>query len=167
MGISEQTASELGTSVVRLVKLFSAMRQHAPKLHPGADVAAYPIMFWLAQGPRRVSSLADCVHSDVSTVSRQVTGLAAHGLVTKLSDPDDRRASILSLTDEGRSVVDRLHQQRIRWFQDMLADWEPDDIETLRTLLGRFSSAVEGSKEGLLEMHRTGATVTESASAQA
>lgn len=154
MGISEQAASELGTSVVRLVKLFSAMRQVAPKVHPGVDTSSYPILFVLARGPMRVSALAESIHSDVSTVSRQVSALAAHGLVEKIADTEDRRAFIVTITPAGADVIERLQHQRCRWFQAMLEDWEPVEVEALRTSLDRFSAEVEGSKEGLLAMHR-------------
>ena len=80
MAISLETASRLSTDLVRVMKLFQSMRQHAPKLHPGVEPASYPILFNLVEEPRRVSLLADCIHSDVSTVSRQVTMLASYGL---------------------------------------------------------------------------------------
>ena len=98
MAISHDTAAQLSHELVRLMKLFQSLRQHAPRLHPGVDTASYPILFNLHDGPRRVSDLAGCVHSDVSTVSRQVTGLVTHGLVEKVPDPQDGRAQVLSLT---------------------------------------------------------------------
>jgi len=163
MGISKDTANELGNSVVRLVKLFSSMRQFAPKVHPGADASSYPILFFLARGPLRVSTLAECVHSDVSTVSRQVSALASHGLVDKAAATDDRRASILSLTPAGAEVIERLQRQRCHWFQTMLHDWDPTDVEVLLTSLDRFTTAVEGSKNGLLAMHQSANTPTAAA----
>ena len=101
MAISHDTAAQLSHELVRLMKLFQSLRQHAPRLHPGVDTASYPILFNLHDGPRRVSDLAGRVHSDVSTVSRQVTGLVTHGLVEKVPDPQDGRAQVLSLTSAG------------------------------------------------------------------
>ena len=90
MAISHDTAAQLSHELVRLMKLFQSLRQHAPRLHPGVDTASYPILFNLHDGPRRVSDLAGCVHSDVSTVSRQVSGLVTHGLVEKVPGPAGR-----------------------------------------------------------------------------
>ena len=90
MAISHDTAAQLSHELVRLMKLFQSLRQHAPRLHPGVDTASYPILFNLADGPRRVSDLAGCVHSDVSTVSRQVTGLVTHGLRREGARPPGR-----------------------------------------------------------------------------
>src|SRR6185436_2458083 len=108
MAISLDTATRLSTDLVRVMKLFQSMRQHAPKLHPGVEPASYPILFNLLDGPRRVSLLADCVYSDVSTVSRQVTTLVSHGLLEKVADTHDGRAFMVSLSAEGIDLVERL-----------------------------------------------------------
>ena len=104
MAISHDTAAHLSHDLVRLMKLFQSMRQQAPRQHPAVDTAAYPLLFNL-RAPRRVSALAGCVHSDVSTVSRQVTALVTHGLVEKVPDPHDGRAQVLSLTPTGRDLL--------------------------------------------------------------
>ena len=124
MAISHDTAAQLSHELVRLMKLFQSLRQHAPRLHPGVDTASYPILFNLHDGPRRVSDLADCVHSDVSTVSRQVTGLVTHGLVEKVPDPAGRPGPD-AVPDQRRHATccERLKDQRGEWFRELLADW--------------------------------------------
>ena len=57
--------------------------------------------------PLRVSALAEVVHSDVSTVSRQVSTLVDLGFVIRGPDPDDGRAQALTLTDEGTALLHR------------------------------------------------------------
>lgn len=146
MAISLETATRLSTDLVRIMKLFQSMRQHAPKLHPGVEPASYPILFNLADEPRRVSLLADCVHSDVSTVSRQVTLLASHGLVDKVADPLDGRAFMVSLSAEGARLVERLKVTRGEWFRRMLADWEPSDARAFGDYLERFATSFEASR---------------------
>ena len=54
MAISLDSATRLSTELVRVMKLFQSMRQHAPKLHPGVEPASYPILFNLIEEPRRV-----------------------------------------------------------------------------------------------------------------
>src|SRR6478752_5374186 len=103
--LDRETAERVSFGLIRLMKLMQAVRQHAPRIHPAVDATAYPILFNLAAEPRRVSVLADCIHSDVSTVSRQVSTLEAHGLVDKGSDPDDGRAPVVRLSEEGQSLL--------------------------------------------------------------
>lgn len=146
MAISLETATRLSTDLVRVMKLLQAMRQHAPKLHPGVEFASYPILFNLADEPRRISLLADCIHSDVSTVSRQVTMLASHGLLDKVVDPHDGRAWMVSLTTEGASLVERLKASRGELFRQLLQGWEPADATAFGNYLERFASTIEASK---------------------
>jgi DNA-binding MarR family transcriptional regulator len=149
MAITLETATRLSTELVRVVKLFQSMRQHAPKLHPGVEAASYPILFNLAEEPRRVSLLADCIHSDVSTVSRQVSMLASHGLLHKVADPHDGRAFMVSLTPEGAELVERLKASRGEWFRMILRDWEPAEAEAFGDYIERFASCIEASKDQL------------------
>jgi DNA-binding MarR family transcriptional regulator len=147
VAISLETASQLSTDLVRIMKMFQSMRQHAPKLHPGVEAASYPILFNLVDEPRRLSLLAEGVHSDVSTVSRQVTQLAHHGLLEKVPDPQDGRACLVSLSVEGAALVERLKASRGEWFRQMLQDWEPADAEAFGVHLERFAESFEASKD--------------------
>lgn len=147
MPLSLETATRLSTDLVGVIKLFGALKQHAPRYHEGVEPAAYPVLFNLVDEPRRVSSLADSIHSDVSTVSRQVTTLVAHGLVAKIPDPADGRAAMVSLSDTGRDLVSRMKAGRGAWFQQILADWEPVEAEQLIERLEQFTRSFEKAKD--------------------
>ena len=146
MAISLDSATRLNAELVRVIKLFHSMRQHAPKLHPGVEPASYPILFNLIDEPRRVSLLAECVLSDVSTVSRQVTTLVSHGLLDNVADPQDGRACMVSLSAEGTELVQRLITGRAEWFRETLKDWEPAEAEAFGDFLERFAASVEVSR---------------------
>jgi DNA-binding MarR family transcriptional regulator len=152
MAISHDTAAQLSHELVRLMKLFQSMRQHLPRLQPGVDTASYPLLFTLHDGPRRVSDLAGCVHSDVSTVSRQVSGLVTHGLIEKVSDPQDGRAQMLSLTGTGKDLLERLKAQRGEWFRTALSDWTEDEARAFIATVERLMSGFELSRDQLLTM---------------
>ena len=114
--LDRATAERVSLGLIRVMKLMQALRQHAPRQHPAVDTAAYPVLFTLAAEPQRVSGLAELVHSDVSTVSRQVSTLAAHGLLEKVSDPEDGRAQVVRLSTEGEALVARIQHTRNEWF---------------------------------------------------
>jgi DNA-binding MarR family transcriptional regulator len=153
--LDRPTADRVSLALVRLVKLLKSMRQHAPRVHPAVDSTAYPILFTLATEPHRVSVLAERVHSDVSTVSRQVSALVAHGLLEKVSDPDDGRAQVVRLADEGHALVERIRRDRNEWFRTLLDDWAPEDARTFATHLERFGDALESSRELQLRRRHT------------
>jgi DNA-binding MarR family transcriptional regulator len=147
--LDRQTAERVSLGLIRMMKLLQALRQHAPRIHPAVDATAYPILFNLAAEPRRVSVLADCVHSDVSTVSRQVSTLESHGLVDKVSDPDDGRAQVVRLSDEGQALIAGIQQQRTEWFRELMDDWTPAEASDFADHLERFGGALEKSREQL------------------
>ena len=135
----------LGDDLIRVVKLLAIVRQHAPRQHPQVDPMAYPLLFNLRAGPLRVSALAEAVHSDVSTVSRQVSTLVDHGFVTRGPDPDDGRAQALSLTADGESLLVAIRSSRDRWLSGLLADWPDDEVAAFTQHLRHFASNLEAS----------------------
>jgi len=87
------------------------------------DVAwsAHVVLARLAtEGPLRAGELAELIQSDPSTVSRQVASIVKAGLVKREADPDDGRASLLVLTEEGRRVYRQQLDVRSRHMATML-----------------------------------------------
>ena len=107
----------LGDDLVRVVKLLHHVRQQPPRQHPQVDPMAYPLLFNLKVAPLRVSALAEVLHSDVSTVSRQVSTLVDLGFVERGPDPHDGRAQALSLTAEGSRLLTAIREDRDRWLR--------------------------------------------------
>ena len=163
MAISLENASRLSIEMVRVMKLFASMRLHAPKVHPGVEPASYPILFNLGAGPQRVSLLAEHVHSDVSTVSRQVSTMVSHGVLQKVSDPQDGRACMVSLSTEGVALVEHLKASRGEWFRELLQDWEPADAQAFGDYLERFAASFEVSKTTPFTMSKTASTTVSQA----
>jgi len=112
----------------------------AGELHPELDGASYGLLALLQDaGPQRASDLVTRLGLDKSTVSRQVAGLAALGLVDRTADPEDGRAQVLTPSAEGAARLARVREaRRTRWEQD-LSDWPASDVSTLGELLARLN----------------------------
>jgi len=95
------------------------------------------------KGPMRASALASCVQSDLSTVSRQVAVLVGEGVLERRADPVDGRASLLVVTEEGRSVVAAHEHARAEFFTDVFDGWDVEDLRTFGSLLARFTAAYD------------------------
>jgi DNA-binding MarR family transcriptional regulator len=95
------------------------------------------------QGPTRASKLAECVHADPSTVSRQVAALVKEGLVERRADPEDGRASLLVLTEKADEALRKQDELRDKHFARMLAGWSEKDLRRFATLLARFTDDLE------------------------
>ena len=148
------TSDRIGHQLIRLIRLLE--RRHPAKIGPdGVERAAYVLLARLVlEGPRRSNALAEAVHSDPSTVSRQVAALVRVGLVERRSDPDDGRASLLAATDEGHRVFEANRDLRNQQISSMTAGWPEEDRETLAALLTRFTAEIERHPYPSVEDHR-------------
>ncbi|MBW8173523.1 MarR family transcriptional regulator [Ornithinimicrobium sp. Arc0846-15] len=126
--VNPQYVEELTDELIETLKGLRTAKQSLPRLHPAVDQLTYPVLQSLADGPRRVGDLASAVGTEISTVSRQVTMLSNHGLLTKDTDPNDGRAQVLSLTAEGRKVLAQSRDRRNALFQQLLKDWSDNEV---------------------------------------
>jgi DNA-binding MarR family transcriptional regulator len=132
---------ELGTSISSLMRSFNrAKAQFVAATEHDVAWSAHVVLARLAtEGPLRAGELAELIQSDPSTVSRQVASIIKAGLVKREADPDDGRASLLVLTDEGRRAYRQQLDVRNRRMALILQDWSEDDCRQLAALLGRLT----------------------------
>ncbi|HVW42751.1 MAG TPA: MarR family winged helix-turn-helix transcriptional regulator [Amycolatopsis sp.] len=138
-------ADELGVQLVRFVRLINKAKSLVAKQGPdGIERAAYAILFHLIHdGPQRTSRLAEMLHAEISTISRQSSTLVQHGLVERQADPEDGRACLLAPTPEGLRVFEENRKQRNHWLAAVLADWSERDRRMLSDLLDRMNTGIE------------------------
>lgn len=89
-------------------------------------------------GPSRSSAVATAVHSDPSTVSRQVAALVRDGLVERRADPEDGRASVLAPTEAGVEVLEEQRRRLGLALGRVVRQWPSEDVDTFLDLLERF-----------------------------
>jgi DNA-binding MarR family transcriptional regulator len=89
-------------------------------------------------GPVRLTQLAQELGLDPSSVSRQVSSLERHGLVTKEKDESDLRAQRLVLTEQGHAAVVALREGRARELERLLPGWSERELDDLTTALSRL-----------------------------
>ncbi|MCM6778092.1 MarR family transcriptional regulator [Nocardia sp. CDC159] len=140
-------ADRLGAQLIRFVRAINRAKTQLAKHGPdGLEKLAYAVLFCLVHdGPQRTGKLAELLHAEISTISRQTRTLVAHGLVERRTDPIDGRASVLAATPEGLRVFEENRRLRNLWMADILADWPERDRGTLIALLDRLNSSIEAS----------------------
>ncbi|MFJ3231853.1 MarR family winged helix-turn-helix transcriptional regulator [Streptomyces sp. NPDC086787] len=105
------------------------------------DELTYPVISALARtGPRSAADLAHEVGLDRSGVTRRASRLEAAGLVRRETDPADRRAQLLVLTEDGRSTVAELRVRLVDHIMESMSSWPPDEAETFARQLRRFTT---------------------------
>src|SRR3954465_15843806 len=129
--------STLSDQVPRFMRL-----AHAIKSSLGADSrdrAALVLLHPLVRlGPLRQGALADLVHADPSTVSRHVATLVEQGLVQRVADASDGRASRLLVTDAGAAALEALRGEREALLDRATTGWTEAELATFTHLFGRL-----------------------------
>ena len=103
----------------------------------------------LDEGPQRLGTIAIAFTLDPSTITRQVQAVEKAGLAVKTVDPSDRRASLLSLTDQGREAIETARAYRREILGNVISDWSDEERSAFGNSLRRFNDTVEDwIKEG-------------------
>lgn len=152
-------------SVVEVADTFVALMRSFGRVKARFMALAQHDVEWSAQillrvlvqdGPMRASALAEALHFDPSTVSRQVASLVKDGFIERRADPDDGRASILVATDKADAVLEEQNKEREQHMAAMLKDWSEDDLATFAELLRRFTDDFEKSNHTLFSERAAG-----------
>lgn len=71
------------------------------------------------KGACGMSEISERFEVTPAAASQLVDKLVQGGLVQREEDPNDRRAKLLNLTDKGRDLIRRGHEERYRWVDEL------------------------------------------------
>ncbi|MFE9442333.1 MarR family winged helix-turn-helix transcriptional regulator [Streptomyces sp. NPDC006602] len=133
---------EIERALTRITYLSTRARQH-DRLMALADVpldrAAVALLRQVADSePLRPGELATRLGVEASHVTRTVQQLQKSGYVTRVPDPDDRRAQRIQLTETGQQAIDRIRDAGARGMQLALSEWSPEELRKLASLFHRM-----------------------------
>ncbi|MFD0485054.1 MarR family winged helix-turn-helix transcriptional regulator [Kineococcus sp. GCM10028916] len=142
----EQQLAALSDEVSRQVRALHSLKARMARGQSEVERAMHVVLFVLADaGPLRVSALAERLGTDPSTTSRQTGELVKRDLLRKLPDPDDRRASLLAVTDAGHDVVATMKQRRHEQLAAAVDGFDARELTVFTSLLARFVDGLEGA----------------------
>jgi MarR family transcriptional regulator, lower aerobic nicotinate degradation pathway regulator len=122
-GLLERRAAEHGLSIIQ-IRLLGVLRDRKPTMN----------------------ELARLLGLDKSSVTGLVDRAERRGLVERVPSTADRRAVLVSLTDEGRPLVAAAADQFSADVSVMLDRLPPQDREALTTLVSRLLVAHAGAE---------------------
>ncbi|WP_374315051.1 MarR family winged helix-turn-helix transcriptional regulator [Microbacterium sp.] len=125
-------ASELRIATFRLARRMRTQRA-VDSMSDGqfAVLAA----LWV-HGPHTLGELAVRERVSAPSMNRTVNCLQESGYVARSADENDGRKVVISLTEEGRAVVDETARRRDAWVEAALADLTDDERATLARAAG-------------------------------
>lgn len=136
--VKEELAPRLRWAITRTAR---RLRQEAGTDLGPSQVAALATIE--RHGPLSPSDLADRERIKRPTATRIVGHLETAGLVERVRDPEDGRASILSVTSEGRELLKRLRARKTAYLAKRLGALDAEDRRTLE----RAAELLEGMLE--------------------
>ena len=117
------------------------------------SVAAAPVPMTVPQhrvlllistdGPRRVGILAADLGVNQSSASRLVDRLVAQGLVQRMADPADGRASLVALSARGENALAAVHERRLAAVLDVVAVMPTRARREVLAFLAEAAAAME------------------------
>lgn len=120
-------ASDLRIAIFRLARRMRTQRA-VDSMSDGqfAVLAA----LWV-HGSHTLGELADRERVSAPAMNRTVNCLQENGYVSRSADENDGRKVVITLTDEGRAVVDETARRRDAWVEEALSELRADERETL------------------------------------
>ncbi|TCJ93781.1 MarR family winged helix-turn-helix transcriptional regulator [Nocardia alba] len=117
----------------------------------GLSMADYELLVPLSAAPGgclRAKELAARVCWDKSRLSKQLTRMAARGLVDRVPAEDDGRGIVVSLTEAGRAVLREAAPEHVELVRDVFVDRMTDaESAAIRSLAGKVVAASEARSD--------------------
>src|SRR6185437_8151299 len=124
--LDQELAGRLRLAITRTAR---RLRQEADAgLSPSLTAALATID---RHGPLTPSRLAEMERIQRPTVTRLLSTLENDGLIERLTDPDDRRVSHVSITKDGRALVKKLRSRKNAYLSKRLRHLDEDELEKL------------------------------------
>ena len=109
----------------------------------GLSLAQYHVLEPLGSGPRTNRELAELAGISAPTATRIVDGLLERGWVSRVADPTDRRAVVISLTGEGRAALAKKQREYLASRRQIADALDPHEQELAARLLRRLAAVIE------------------------
>lgn len=129
--MAEDTAA-LAQNILHIIPqimriLAAELRRSGHLMTPGN----FQLMFVLQEGSANLSELAEFQSVSLPTMSRSVSRLEKIGWIRRLSNPDDRRVTLIELTGDGQKRLDEMSDLAQETLGELMQATSRTDRETL------------------------------------
>jgi DNA-binding MarR family transcriptional regulator len=131
----QETLPEIFWGVARQLRQMSRQTLAPWDIAPSHSRALGRLM---DHGVMRLNELSEHLHIAARSTTEVVDGLEGRGLIERRPDPDDRRATLICLTDKGRRIGTAIRLAREAEAEAFFGVLSDADQESLSRLLGRL-----------------------------
>ena len=142
--VAARTLAEL---VPRLGRLIAGALETDPDV--SLSLRQYRMLERLAERPHRTSELASTSGVSQPTASAAVGSLEARGLVVREPDPADRRAALITLTEQGRAMLAVAKARVLERLVLITRDMSEEQAEALKALQPVLTEGMDRTRDEL------------------
>ena len=106
---------------------------------------AYALAYLFFKGPIKISELCDHMMVSPGAASQMVDRLEKLEMVSRISDPEDRRVRKIQVLKKGENFVQENFRFSQNWLTEIPADITPEQVNQITEVL---SMLMKGSKQG-------------------
>ena len=130
--------------IEHMARIQSHLRARPASVWAGLDLTMpqAKTLFYLADGHRRMSSIAGRLGVEMPSATSMIDRLVAKGLVGRGQDPADRRAVVCSLTPAGRDAVEKFWSLRAARTESLAAVLSAEELEIVVPAMRIMAEAV-------------------------
>ncbi|MFA9372942.1 MAG: MarR family winged helix-turn-helix transcriptional regulator [Poseidonibacter sp.] len=93
------------------------------------------------RGNLNIGSITKLIMGTPGNTTVVVKNLKRDGWITSIADPDDKRASILTITQKGIEIIEKVFPNHAKQLRDSLDVLDDEELDTLYELLNKVYKA--------------------------
>lgn len=90
-----------------------------------------------------IGDIKDTILSSNGTIPVIIQNLEKQGLLKRRKDQTDRRKSMISLTAQGRQIIEKIVPENTNMYRARFQIWSKEEKRTLIQLLNRYHQIIE------------------------
>jgi DNA-binding MarR family transcriptional regulator len=153
-----QNAEETARQLLAVLPLINRMMAAELRQEAGEDTTMpqFRVLAYLAEKPLTLSEIARRRRVSLQSAGELIQTLVDHGWVRRVPDPNDRRQTLLHLTEDGKQRHERASRRMLDHlipFMEMLTDEETSAVQTALQALKRVLAGEEAVVGNLDDSH--------------
>lgn len=144
MGAFDQTLIQLTATLTHASRAYKSMADKVASQYSLSQATALPVLILgrLGQDGVRPGVLADALGLEPSSLVRVVDLLIENGLIERHDDPQDRRAKLLQLTQDGKTRAAQMEAALIPFRRSVFDGLDPADIGACLRVLSHVQAQI-------------------------
>lgn len=150
------TSHETAHDLLSILPLLSRVMIVELRREAGEDTTMpqFRVLSYLYESPLTVSDIARRRRVSFQSAGELVQAMVERGWITRTPDPNDRRQSLLQLTDAGQQAYERAQNHMLERFSELLDSLSDDDKAVIRRAMSLLQAVLANEEEDKVQDDR-------------